>query len=68
MKQKRLRAIVQPVTGSAQTIMTDFFHDSRGENKINYIIKRGCFLSLKNVFQGCLTPECVTKARLVFFL
>lgn len=53
MKQKRLRAIVQPVTGSAQTIMTDFFHDSRGENKINYIIKRGCFLSLKNVFQGC---------------
>ena len=30
--------------------MTNFFHASRGENKIKYIIKRGCFLFLKNVF------------------
>ena len=35
----------------AQTIMTNFFHASRGENKIKYIIKRGCFLFLKNVFK-----------------
>lgn len=45
--QRRPRAIVHSVTGSCNTV-TKSFQVSQGENKIKFIMKRGCSLSLRN--------------------